>query len=185
MNRIGLDFNAVGNHEFDEGVDELLRIQNGRLPPGRTGARTATPLRRRDVPVPRGQRRSTGRDDAKKTVLPLLRHQGVRRRQGGLHRHDAGGHADHRQPGGRGGPRRSRTRPTPSTRSSRELKQKGVEAIVVLVHEGGLPATDFYNGCAGISGPIVDIVNRLDDEVDLVISGHTHQAYNCVIDDSS
>ncbi len=29
MNRIGVDFNAVGNHEFDRGPDELLRIQNG------------------------------------------------------------------------------------------------------------------------------------------------------------
>ena len=29
MNAIGLDISAVGNHEFDEGVDELLRMQNG------------------------------------------------------------------------------------------------------------------------------------------------------------
>ena len=29
MNRIGLDFNAVGNHEFDRGRAELLRMQNG------------------------------------------------------------------------------------------------------------------------------------------------------------
>ncbi|MGE5776638.1 MAG: metallophosphoesterase, partial [Chloroflexota bacterium] len=29
FNKIGLDFNAVGNHEFDEGVDELLRMQRG------------------------------------------------------------------------------------------------------------------------------------------------------------
>ena len=29
MNRIGIDFNAVGNHEFDEGKDELLRMQQG------------------------------------------------------------------------------------------------------------------------------------------------------------
>jgi 5'-nucleotidase len=35
----------------------------------------------------------------------------------------------------------------------------------------------------GISGPIVDIVNRFDPEVDVVISGHTHMAYNCVIND--
>jgi 5'-nucleotidase len=33
-----------------------------------------------------------------------------------------------------------------------------------------------------VSGPIVDIVNRLDDRVDLVVSGHTHQPYSCVID---
>jgi 5'-nucleotidase len=29
MNRIGIDFNAVGNHEFDRGRQELLRLQNG------------------------------------------------------------------------------------------------------------------------------------------------------------
>ena len=38
------------------------------------------------------------------------------------------------------------------------------------------------NQCNGVSGPIVDIVNRLDDEVDLVVSGHTHSAYSCQID---
>ena len=29
LNRIGLEFNAVGNHEFDKGPAELLRLQNG------------------------------------------------------------------------------------------------------------------------------------------------------------
>jgi 5'-nucleotidase len=29
MNEIGLDINAVGNHEFDEGADELLRMEAG------------------------------------------------------------------------------------------------------------------------------------------------------------
>lgn len=29
LNRIGLEFNAVGNHEFDKGSAELLRLQNG------------------------------------------------------------------------------------------------------------------------------------------------------------
>jgi 5'-nucleotidase len=64
-----------------------------------------------------------------------------------------------------------------------KLKAKGVETIVVLLHEGGVqPPPAPYNGCDGISGPVVDIVNRIDDEVDAVISGHTHQAYNCAID---
>ena len=63
-----------------------------------------------------------------------------------------------------------------------ELREQGVEAIVVLVHEGGSPTALNINGCAGVSGPIVDIVNNLDPEVDLVVSGHTHQPYNCVID---
>lgn len=29
LNRIGVEFNAVGNHEFDEGAAELLRLQRG------------------------------------------------------------------------------------------------------------------------------------------------------------
>ena len=62
-----------------------------------------------------------------------------------------------------------------------QIRQRGIEAIVVLIHEGGFPTGD-YNECPGISGPIVDIVNKLDKAVDLVVSGHTHRAYNCVID---
>src|SRR5258708_36367227 len=58
-----------------------------------------------------------------------------------------------------------------------ELKARGVEAIVVLIHEGGLPTGD-YNECPGVSGPIVDIVKKFDRAVDVVISGHTHQATN-------
>jgi 5'-nucleotidase len=51
----------------------------------------------------------------------------------------------------------------------------------VLIHEGGFPTGD-YNECPGISGPIVDIVKKFDKAVDVVISGHTHQAYVCEID---
>jgi 5'-nucleotidase len=62
-----------------------------------------------------------------------------------------------------------------------ELKARGVKAIVVLIHEGGYPTGD-YNECPGISGAIVDIVKKFDRAVDVVISGHTHQAYVCEID---
>jgi 5'-nucleotidase len=65
------------------------------------------------------------------------------------------------------------------------LKQQGIEAIVVLLHEGGQQSTGSspatMNTCTGFTGPVVDIVNRLDPEVDMVISGHTHNAYNCNI----
>jgi 5'-nucleotidase len=62
-----------------------------------------------------------------------------------------------------------------------ELKARGVEAIVVLIHEGGLPTGD-YNECPGVSGPIVDIVKKFDRAVDVVVTGHTHRAYVCEID---
>ena len=63
-----------------------------------------------------------------------------------------------------------------------ELTRRGVEAIGVLVHEGGTqtgPAGANPNGCNTLTGPIVDINNRIDDEVDLIVSAHTHAAYNC------
>jgi 5'-nucleotidase len=60
------------------------------------------------------------------------------------------------------------------------LRDQGIYAYVVLIHEGGVPTGD-YDDCQGISGPIVDIVNRIDTSVKLVISGHTHYAYNCLI----
>jgi 5'-nucleotidase len=62
-----------------------------------------------------------------------------------------------------------------------ELRTRGVEAIVVLIHEGGLPTGD-YNECPGISGAIVEITKKFDRAVDVVISGHTHQAYVCEIE---
>ena len=80
-----------------------------------------------------------------------------------------------------------------------ELRKRGVDAVVVLVHQGGfqnpinLPANAFnasdINGCLGdlrntdgTESEIRRIVAQLDDEVDLVISGHTHAAYNCSAD---
>jgi 5'-nucleotidase len=63
-----------------------------------------------------------------------------------------------------------------------ELLRQGIKAIGVLVHEGGTqsgPAKADPNGCDTLTGPIVDINDRLHDQVDLVVSAHTHSAYNC------
>ena len=73
-----------------------------------------------------------------------------------------------------------------ANRYARELKRRhGVKAIVVLLHEGGFPNvpfnTDTLDAC-GVTGPVVDIVNNTTKAVDLFITGHTHAAYNCVID---
>jgi len=67
------------------------------------------------------------------------------------------------------------------------LKAQGVEAIVVLLHEGGsqTPPPGDFNACDGISGPIVAINAALDPAIDVLITGHTHLPYNCVIPDSA
>ena len=64
------------------------------------------------------------------------------------------------------------------------LQRRGVEAIGVLIHEGGeqTGATKANpNGCDALTGPIVDINNRIGDAVDLIVSAHTHSAYNCTL----
>src|SRR4029079_8006500 len=61
-----------------------------------------------------------------------------------------------------------------------ELKRQGIEAIVVLMHQGGTTRGGF-NECADLAGPVIDIVGRMAPAVDVVVSAHTHQAYVCRI----
>lgn len=61
-----------------------------------------------------------------------------------------------------------------------ELTSLGVNTVVVLIHEGGYSQGGF-NDCPSISGPIVDIAHELHDHVSVIVSGHTHEAYNCRI----
>lgn len=54
-----------------------------------------------------------------------------------------------------------------------ELKGKGVETIIVLLHNGGSGTTSGGT----ISGDFVPVVAAMDDEVDVVFSGHSHNRY--------
>ena len=52
----------------------------------------------------------------------------------------------------------------------------------MLLHEGGF-SDGGQNDCgSGLTGPIADITARLDDAVDLVIAGHTHDEFICEVD---
>lgn len=68
---------------------------------------------------------------------------------------------------------------------SDELQAQGVEAIVVLIHEGAKPTVEMesLSDCGDAQGPVVDIVKNSSDAVDVFITGHTHQNYICTIDD--
>jgi 5'-nucleotidase len=64
------------------------------------------------------------------------------------------------------------------------LQERGIEAIGVLMHEGGVatgPAALDPNGCDLLEGPVLDINDRMDPAVDVLVSAHTHQAYNCLL----
>ena len=66
--------------------------------------------------------------------------------------------------------------------AARALRDQGVRAIVVTMHQGGDQRANDVNGCDGMSRELVDLVERLSDDIDVVVSGHSHQAYNCTID---
>ena len=62
-----------------------------------------------------------------------------------------------------------------------------MDAIVVLLHEGGsqTPPPGAIDACVGISGPVVAINDALDPAIDVLITGHTHLPYNCMLPDSA
>jgi 5'-nucleotidase len=67
---------------------------------------------------------------------------------------------------------------------ARVLRALGVRSIVLLLHQGGFQtsyAGQTDAGAPAVTGSIVDIVSRLDDEFDLVVSGHTHAFTNTIL----
>lgn len=180
MNMIGLEINAAGNHELDRGAAELLRLQKG-------GCEKLT------------QRQPCALEPFKGAAFTYLAGNMVRGDGGTLlpgttiKRFGSGGQAitigfiglttrltgTYVDPAGIKGYSFADEADT-ANKLVPQLKAQGADAIVVLIHEGGQPArNDQPDRCDGLSGPIVDIVRRLDPAVDLVVSGHTHRAYVC------
>jgi 5'-nucleotidase len=63
------------------------------------------------------------------------------------------------------------------------LKAAGADTVVLVIHEGGrTPEVYREAGCEGLSGPIIDIAAKLDPSIRTIVSGHTHNAYACEID---
>jgi 5'-nucleotidase len=187
MNRIGIDVNAAGNHEFDAGVIELRRLYAGgcaaptaqqaitscALQPY-TGSKfpllTANVLDTRGKPTfaPWAIRTFDGIPVGvigvvTKTAPILVSPSGV----AGLRFIDEA---------------------EAINRSARELKARGVKAIIAVLHEGGEIGPSNRRAdwndttCPGATGPIFDIVKRTTRDVDAFFTGHTHQGYRCIVD---
>lgn len=178
LNLIGLDVSSVGNHEFDEGTTELLRMQNGGCHPVDGCYFPDAPYAGADfnwlaanvVNVDDGQ-----------TFLPGTEVRNL----GGVDVGFIGMTLEATPtlvaPSGVAGVDFLDEVETANAAAA-ELQAAGVEAIIVLLHEGG-SQPGVYNGCEGISGPIVDIANGLAPAIDMVVTGHTHQPYICDIPD--
>ena len=191
FNAMGLDFNAVGNHEFDEGFVELLRMQKGGCHPvdgcldgdDFAGAKfkylAANVVFNDDDEDDDDSKKN--KDEDLKTLFSAYRIREFNSVKVAFIGMTLEGTPGIVTPSGVAGLTFLDEADTVNALIP-ELKKEGVQTIVVLIHEGGAQVAPApYNGCVGISGAIVDIVNRFDPEVDVVISGHTHNAYNCMI----
>jgi 5'-nucleotidase len=181
FNLMGLDYNGVGNHEFDEGVDELLRMQYGGCHPV-DGCQDGDPFFGASFQflAANVKYKSSG-----ETIFP--------------------GYKIHHFPGVKVALIGMTLEATPSIVSLAgishvdfldeaetvnslvpELRRQGVETIIVLLHEGGSTTAPLnettINSCVNPTGAIPPIVAAMDDAVDVVVTGHTNWAVNCVID---
>ena len=181
VNAMGIDFNAVGNHEFDKGRAELLRMQHGgcarhtalepcRVNPSFAGANfeflaANTVQEDHSTLFPAVGMKSFTQEGTTvkvafigltlKATPTMVTPSGV----AGLTFTDEADTANALIPG---------------------LKAQGADAIVVLIHEGATTTAGHNDKrCAGLTGDLLAILDRLDPSVDIVVSGHTHRAYVC------
>ncbi|MEU6009912.1 bifunctional metallophosphatase/5'-nucleotidase [Streptomyces sp. NPDC047453] len=185
MNKLGLDVTGVGNHEFDEGKDELLRLQNGGCHPVDGCYAEGREFKGAEYPI------LSANVINEKTGKPLLKPyvvQNVKGAKVGFIGVTLKGTPNVVTAAGVKGLKFLDEAET-INKYTKELQQQGVHAIVALVHEGGFPASSAYNydcdagGSTGLSGPIVDIAKKVAPEVDALVTGHTHNAYVCSIPD--
>lgn len=178
MNALHLDLNAVGNHEFDRGSSELLRMQYGGC--AKYTMRTPCAVE----PYPGAHFRFLAANVLKADGSTLFPPTAIRRfgpiKIGfiGITLKET---ATIVTPAGVAGLRFADEAETANALVPR-LEAAGADAIVLLIHQGGA-LTGRYDDptCPALSGAILPILDRLDPRIGVVVSGHTHNAYICEV----
>jgi len=184
LDKMRLDVSGVGNHEFDEGVTELLRMQNGGCHP--IDGCFQQDAAGKDLRYPGANFTYLAAnvvDKSGDTVLPATWVKKVGTEKIGFIGMTLEGTDTLVSPAGIVGYDFLDEVEAGNRAAKRLQKKQGVKAIVVLLHEGGFQTNGPYSGCTGIAGPIVDIAKRLAPKIDAVITGHTHSPYACTIED--
>jgi 5'-nucleotidase len=178
MNLMGLDYNGVGNHEFDEGAAELTRMQEGGCHPvegcfagdGFDGAdfqflaANVTYKASGETIFPPFAIHEFPGVDVAIVGMTLEGTPGIvtAAATADIDFHDEADSVNALVP---------------------LLKEAGIETIIVLLHEGGNAGTGLnentVNSCVNPTGAVVGVVTRFDPEIDLVVTGHTNWALNC------
>ncbi len=192
LNLAGLDISTVGNHDLDEGWWELYRMVNGGCHPV-DGCQDGTPYDGAKFsylsanitldPKKADPARVAAAGIKGTQPRPLFAPYTIKEfdgvRVGFIGLTLQGAPRIITPPSTRG--LTFSPEPQAANRAARELRRRGVDAIVVVMHEGGTPRGDDPDSCDGMSRDIVDLVNRMSNDIDVVVSGHTHRAYNCTI----
>jgi len=200
MNSIGLDVTGVGNHEFDEGVDELLRMQYGNQRGGDgchpvDGCQDGTPFAGSIFQYLAANVFYAGTNT---TILPPYEVHTVGNTKIAFIGLTFEGTPSVVTPSAVEGLEFRPEIATTNALVDKLRREQGVKAFVVLLHQGGAqrppappasPATtptgDEYtdvNRCVNFNGPEMDaIAQGIDPRVRVIISAHTHQPYICTI----
>lgn len=190
MNRVGLQVASVGNHEFDEGWRELRRMQRGGCLDDGDGANGQD-----SCPAGHGfggakfqylaaNVKWIDQDKHKRpTVFPSTKIMKVDGQKVAFIGMTLKGTAQIVTQAGIQGLKFTDEVKTANALVPK-LKARGVKSIVVLLHQGVVPGDpSAYNDCSNVAGPALDLAQRLSPAIDAIVSGHTHYAYNCVVDD--
>ncbi|RAL23125.1 bifunctional metallophosphatase/5'-nucleotidase [Lujinxingia litoralis] len=176
MNALGLDASAVGNHEFDEGYQELLRINEGGCHPT-AGCREGYTYQGPEFSYLAANVHITGEEDSLLPPYIIRDFDGVKVAIIGMTLEDTP----------------SAVVPTAVEGLSfgdevetvnallPELEAAGVATAIVLLHEGGSVTgdSDDISACDEVEGPIIPIAEAMPPLVSVILTGHTHEAYLC------
>jgi len=175
MNRLGLDLEAVGNHDFDRGLPELMRLQRPGCSLGDCDAGSFAGASFQYLAA------NVIDDSSGRTILPPYAIRDV----GGARIAVIGETLTQTPSVTKSGAVQGLSFADEAATANAlvpELQKQGVSAIVLALHQGGMQSLGGpYDGCQGFSGDLLPILDRLSSAIEVVVSGHTHQAYDCVL----
>lgn len=205
MNALHLDVSAVGNHEFDEGYLELQRMQQGGCLPDGDGKDNQNSCPDGSFGGAKfdylaANVKYAGTND---TILPAFAVKQIGAVRIGFIGMTLRDTPSIVTASGVKGLEFTDEVETANALVPVLRKEYGVKAIVVLIHQGGTPGQQTWIGpdnkpykvnptydyTCGLGGsllptsPILSIASRLDPQIDMVVSGHTHQPYVCDVPD--
>lgn len=179
FNLMGFDFSAVGNHEFDEGWQELLRMQNGGCHPI-DGCYTGTGIPEFTGANFKYLAANVIRLDTGETLFPAY----MIKKFGNIKIAFIGISLESTPsivvPSGVSG---LEFQPEVAVINEyvKYLKDnEGIKTFIVILHDGAGPAAN-ANACNTADPFFTTIVKNINPEVDVIITGHSHNAYKCSI----